>query len=231
MHQHVFKKSDKENYEICEICGSYHSTAQQTPKELYEENDYWSAERGHSTWDEQIGNLTTEEFGISKVNKLISFLPQRNPVLEIACAPGVVLKALYENGYHVFGVEPNGGYFANIWHQCPYATIIKGYFPECTKDFNDEFFDYIIASDVLEHVEDYEAFLMEIHRLLSEDGKAIIMSPIIFEDGKVRERDFLASEHYWIHTKVGLAPLLENIFSDVVYDRWVTGHELLILTK
>ena len=232
MHEHKFVISDKEGFEKCEECGSYHSVEQGNPKEIYEEKPYWDNATGHSTWDEQIGNLTeTETCGISKVNKLIGYLPQRKPVLEIACAPGVILKALYENGYDVFGIEPNKEYFGNLWHQCPQAKLIHGYFPECTKNIESGFFDYIIASDVLEHVDDYVGFIEEAHRLLSDGGKAIIMSPIILDDGQYRERDFHKVEHAWIHTQEHIEEVFYNYFTNVEFSRWIVGHEIIIATK
>lgn len=232
MHHHVFKPSDKDGYEICEECGSYHSIAPGNPNEIYVEKDYWSHETGHSTFDEQVGNLTeTETCGISKVNKIIGNLPQRKPVLEIACAPGVILKALYENGYAVVGIEPNKKYFGDIWNQCPQAVLMEGYFPECTKQFPNESFDYIIASDVFEHIDNYVAFIEEVERLLASGGKAIIMSPIILEDGQYRQRDFLPYEHCWIHTQQSLEELLYEYFIHVEFSRWIVGHEVLICSK
>jgi SAM-dependent methyltransferase len=47
----------------------------------------------------------------------------------------------------------------------------------------DQSFDIVIAFDVLEHVPDYKAALMEVYRILSEAGMAIITVP---------QKDFLA---------------------------------------
>lgn len=231
MHEHKFKPSEKEGYEVCE-CGTYHSIAQGNPKEIYEEKEYWSHDTNHSTWDEQIGNLTENETcGVSKINKVLGYIPQRKPVLEIACAPGVMLKALGENGYDVWGIEPSDRYINDLFHQNPYAKIIKGYFPECTKPLPDKSFDYIIGMDVFEHIDNYVEFIEEIYRLLTDDGKAIIMSPIILGDGLYRERDFLPYEHCYIHSKGGLHELLHKYFKDVQFDRWIVGHEIIIMTK
>lgn len=232
MHKHEFVPSDKfKDFEVCVSCGTFHSTNQGDPKELYGK-DYWKHESGHSTFDEQIYNLTeTETCGVSKVDSLIFGLNKRRPVLEIACSPGALLKVLYDNGYDVYGIEPDKSLFGDIWNQCPGAKLIGGYFPDCTKDFPAGSFDHIYAADVFEHCDDYHGFITEIYRLLPFGGGATIMSPIILEDGQYRERDFLPSEHCYIHTEKFLKEFLAQYFSVVEFTRWQVGHEIIKLTK
>lgn len=230
MHEHIFKPSGKDGYEVCD-CGSYHSIAQKPPQEIYE-NNYWSREQGRSTFEEQKHNLEeTETCGISKVNKILEYIPERN-VLEIGCSPGIIMQKISERGYNAYGIEPDAQYIEPILKTAPFSKVIKGYFPDVFKGINELYFDFIIAADVFEHVDDYETFLREAHRLLVQNGKLIIMSPIIFEDGLYRECDFQVPEqHCWIFSKTFLEPYLKTIFSGVVFDRWINGHEMFIATK
>lgn len=231
IHSHDFIPSDKPGYEMCTGCGSYHSIAQINPQELYEK-DYWSHEAGHSKPKEQIWNLTeTETCGISKVEKILEYVPQCNTVLEIGCYPGVLLNLLMRLRYEAYGIEPNPGYIQFIKDNCAGATLIEGYFPQVFKSDRQDVFDCIIGMDIFEHIDDYDTFTRAAHRLLKPSGTAIFMSPIIFDDGIVRERDFLPSEHCWIHTIQFLEPYLKSIFSGVKFDRWQEGHEMFIVKK
>lgn len=230
-HQHIFTPSDKKDYEVCQECGSYHSIAQESPESIYG-GDYWNPENGRSTLEEQIGNLIeTETCGISKVDKILQFVPECKTVLEIACAPGVLLNKLSELGYEAWGVEPNEGYIGFITDQAKKANVVLGYFPQCFKNSVSEIFDCIIGMDIFEHIDDYDTFIKSVRRLLTPGGTAIFMSPIILEDGLYRERDFKPDEHCWIFTKKFLDPYLKGLFSSVLWDRWQDGHELFIVTK
>jgi len=230
MHQHIFKPSDKEGFEICE-CGTYHNIDFVYPKELYE-GEYWDGE-AHSLFEHQRNNmLETESCGISKVDKIMQFVPKGEWALEIACSPGEILNRLSETGYsNVFGIEPSLRYIDPIANVARQARIINGFFPDCTYPLVGDVADCIIGADILEHVVDYNAFLWEVHRLLKVGGTAILMSPIILHDGQYRERDFHKIEHCWIFSQRFLEPYLKTIFSSVSFERWICGHEIIILTK
>jgi SAM-dependent methyltransferase len=43
--------------------------------------------------------------------------------------------------------------------------------------FADNYFDYIICTEVLEHVEDYQSLVDEVHRVLKSNGKALFTIP------------------------------------------------------
>lgn len=233
MHQHTFIPSDKKDYEVCTECGSYHSINQTDPETIYEKSEYWSYEEKRSKPDEQIKNLNeTEGTGISKVDIVIKYIPSTAKVVcEAGCFPGEVLRRLKLLGHECWGVEPAEKYIDFIKNQSGGANIIKGYFPDVFDPKADNIFDAMIFQDVFEHVNDGEGFIAAVHRLLKPGGVAVFMSPIIFEDGLFRFRDFKNDEHCWIYTKEFLKPYLEEIFSDVKWDRWVNGHEMFIVYK
>jgi len=232
MHEHIFIPSDKENYEVCQDCGTYHSLAPGNPVELYEVNEYWTYDEHRSKPEEQVLNLQcTDDCGISKVDRVLQFVPKGKTALEIGCFPGVLLKKLMERGYDAYGIEPSPRWIEFICRQAPNATIIKGFFPEVLAPSDDELFDCIVGMDIFEHVSDSDKFMREVHRLLVPGGTAIFMSPIILEDGFMRDRDFKADEHVWIYTKKLLEPYLQSIFSEVKFARWIVAHELVIVKK
>src|SRR5437870_3759646 len=109
--QHIFAVSDREGYEQCIHCRSYHSTQALPPEDIYR-CDYWGAAWGHSTLQEQVYNVDVhEEGGKTKTQFVLDRIqiPQeeRKVALEIACAPGSLLKRLKEDAGFLFivGVE------------------------------------------------------------------------------------------------------------------------------
>lgn len=239
MHQHRFVSSTKfDKYEICLDCGTYHSTALLPVDEVYINADYWDngdGKTGRSTMEQQQQNfLCTDDCGISKADRILQFVPKRGKnVLEIAASPGVMLQKLLDMNYEVFGIEPRGEYCEYLANYAKGAKVICGYFPEATKESNDNIFDCVIGLDVAEHIDLFEPFFKEIHRILIPGGTAIIMSPILLNPDKfLRAIDMQHPEqHAWIWSEDYLKEYLGSMFSEVKFTRWVVGHEIIILKK
>lgn len=231
-HKHVFvpSKSHKD-YEVCVICDSYHSTAAMDKVELYE-NDYWDEKNGHSYFGDQINNLTLEEInGFSKVGKILSYIEKPGTLLEIGCAPGVILNRTRRKGHSVYGIEPDIKLIPEIIKVagCEPDRIIHGYFPEVKLPVDK--FDYIIAMDVVEHVESYREFIKTCYDLLNYNGKFIMMSPMIRE-GFYRDRDFCAHEHIWMFQEKYILDFVCTVFEEVLVDLWqLGGHEIIVGKK
>lgn len=231
-HKHVFVPSEKhKDYEVCVVCDSYHSTALMDRVELYE-NEYWDEKNGHSFFGDQIGNLTLEEInGVAKVEKILSYVKKSGVLLEIGCAPGVILNRTRRRGHSVYGIEPDVKLIPEILKvaQCEPERIIHGYFPEVKLPV--EKFDHIIAMDLIEHLENYREVIKACYDLLNHDGKLIIMLPLI-KNGAYRERDFAPHEHAYIFTYEYMADFLCSIFEEVLSDTWQPGgHEIFVAKK
>lgn len=226
MHRHQFVKAQFPGYERCIGCGTYHSTELAPPDELYK-NNYWNGET-RSLLKDQVINLTTTEFGISKIDKILSYV-DGGSLLEIGCAPGILLREAAKRCTKLHGIEPDRLNIPFIKQVAgSEVEIIEGYFPECKTPINR---DNIIAMDVVEHIENFERFILIVKLCLSSAGKFIFMSPIILEDKLFRVKDFLPIEHAWIFTKKYLQNYLSEEFSSVIFDRWRVGHEIVICQK
>ena len=233
-HIHTFEKSEFPDYEKCTGCGSYHSTALLPPDDVYVNVPYWGDGTGRSTLEQQFSNHNCiDDCGISKVDRVMQFVPKGDVVIEAACAPGALLKKLIEFGYkEVIGVEPAHRYVDFICHQAPGAKVVIGYFPDVVNPELKDYADCFVALDLAEHIEDYDTFFKAIHKLLKPGGTGIIMSPIILHDGLFRKIDFQhPDEHAWIWTQTYLNRYLQDIFSEVKFTRWIVGHELVIFKK
>lgn len=97
-------------------------------------------------------------------------------ILEIGCACGGTLlgiKNKYPNA-HLYGIELNKK-AADIANQ--FINVIDGNIETDRLNFNDEFFDYIIFTDVLDHLQLPHKVLQNIHRYLKKDGRIIASIP------------------------------------------------------
>jgi 2-polyprenyl-3-methyl-5-hydroxy-6-metoxy-1,4-benzoquinol methylase len=206
--------------------GSYKSNHFKKPEDIYLD-EYWSSKQNHSTIHEQVNNVREK-------NELVKeALTQIEPktILEIACAPGILMGELSET-FQTHGIEVDETYKNDIQHLAQSAKLHFGFFPEITKDWQPKRFSNIIALDVFEHVEDGEGFLKECERLLVEGGRLIIQAPIMFEPDVMDEKQFHETEHIWIYD-------LDHVLTMAVqcglllveYSQWKLGHEQIVFEK
>ena len=101
-------------------------------------------------------------------------------ILDLGCGDGVLSYKLFQKGAVVFGVDVSeiAIQFAKQIHAAKNAEV---YFlaRSCyDTGFEDNYFDGLISSDVIEHVRDTDRFLAEVQRILKPNGKAVISTPI-----------------------------------------------------
>ena len=229
---HIFEPSHREGYERCVSCGSWHSTSLKKRELLYE-NDYWSHDNGRSTLYEQVYNLTEKETNrLSKIESVLWYAQNPGRLLEIGAAPGILIRTAKEMGHDVIGIEPDIKNVLGIKKVTGYDVKIEvGYFPDCIDSLYKPF-DYIVAMDVLEHVEDYSSFIRSVYSLLRDGGRFIFMSPILLEDQKLRDRDFKSDEHAWIFSVGFIRDFLQSVGFDILAEsRWIVGHEIIVAFK
>ncbi len=91
-------------------------------------------------------------------------------------------------------------------------TTLKGLFPKVnyicidfmSLPFKDDYFDYIVAGEVIEHLEDPTSFIKELKRVLKPGGMLAISCP--FEE--LISQDSVSKEHLWGFTEDDLRKLL-----------------------
>jgi 2-polyprenyl-3-methyl-5-hydroxy-6-metoxy-1,4-benzoquinol methylase len=128
-------------------------------------------------------------------------------ILDIGCATGALLLFLEERGWHVTGVEisPAAEYARNV-HKLDVRSL-----PLEEIKFPCESFDVVLASHLIEHLNNPFSFLSEIRRILKKDGAVFITTPNIsgFQARLYRERWRSAIfDHLYLFSK----RTLKNIF-------------------
>ncbi|MEK9175476.1 MAG: class I SAM-dependent methyltransferase [Patescibacteria group bacterium] len=121
-----------------------------------------------------------------------SFLQQcihtpRASALDVGCGTGFNLELLREFSNDVQGLEPSSEVVSFLQQERADFPIIHGTFPE---DAMSKTYDIVTLLDVLEHIDDDEAALKKIEKLLAPDGIALITVPAL---------SFLWTEHDTLH--------------------------------
>lgn len=145
-------------------------------------------------------------------------LDKQSKILDIGCGNGHMLKKIYEWGYkNLYGCD---GYISN-----PKLNEIASIEQmDLTKklSYQDKSFDMVLLTEVIEHMENPNAVMKEIHRILKDNGKVIISTPNILN---ITSRLlFLITGHFMLFTQGDIrydkfpwhiAPFFPYIFQEV----------------
>lgn len=110
-------------------------------------------------------------------------------ILDVGCGVGQVVKALREKGLEAQGVDVSEPNIRKANEHVGHCTLYEGN----QLPFRDNTFQSVGAFNVLEHVEEPEAFIRELVRVLKPGGRLVISSPnflrvLGFRDYHVRMR-------------------------------------------
>ena len=136
-------------------------------------------------------------------------LEERPAVLDIGCATGALLARLRENGWRVTGVEISP---AALFAQKERKLDVRN-LPLEENNFPSKSFDAVLASHLIEHLNDPRSFITEIHRILKDSGYVFITTPNIsgFQarlfGGRWRSAIF---DHLYLFSKRTLSKLLKS---------------------
>ena len=96
-------------------------------------------------------------------------------VLDIGCGEGKYLLRKCKNGVKCFGIDINGKALDRLREKNPEISIYHGNLWDA--GYENNFFDFINLSDVMEHVFDFEALIIELKRILKPEGTIRIKVP------------------------------------------------------
>jgi len=128
-------------------------------------------------------------------------IPKYSKILDIGCSNGSAVLELKQKDYEMYGIDISEKAIAicrsrKIDH-CKTNSITS-------IDFADNFFDCIISSDVIEHLDpsEIDPALLEIKRVLKFNGYGIVQIATTHE--KNRKWDYMAHKHKlkFLHTSV-----------------------------
>lgn len=128
----------------------------------------------HFEW-EYIETWTTERMGIFKHNlKMLNAYKKGGRLLDFGCGIGLFLKIARDNGWDVMGIDISTG--AVEYARLTFGIeIIESSMEEA--NFKDDFFDAVVAFNIIGQLSDPLKELKEIHRVLKENGIISIRVP------------------------------------------------------
>lgn len=196
-------------YLDCRHCGSYLSA-----RTVTYDDTYW-ATRGTLEGHAALVKSDRLEWWREHIKP---YLRSMSRVLEIGCAPGVLMESLASDGHIVRGIDPT---------MPATNTVLKGSFPDTSWDMN---FDAVIMFDVLEHLDDPKAALRKAKQLLTHEHGFLILQVPTIRDSKPPDRFFAEGEHTWIPTQKALNDVLEACGFEIISDTtaWCPGHEVTV---
>ncbi|WP_455392804.1 class I SAM-dependent methyltransferase [[Eubacterium] cellulosolvens] len=130
--------------------------------------------------NEPLGNveIKIDSWPRERYEASIFFAGKGKRVLDVGCGNGTVLYNLREKFDELYGIELSKKRVAIT------KKTLKGYNAEIIQGnieagikFEDEFFDVIICSDVIEHLVDVFSGFKEMTRLLKKNGKLVLNTP------------------------------------------------------
>lgn len=131
-------------------------------------------------------------------------------VLDIGCGDGVLSYLLAKAGANVIGIDVSKEALEFAKEKCKNLKSLKFLEASAYKvPFGNKSFDYVVSSDVIEHLKYPEKMISEIKRIWNKKGKVIITTPI-----KLTEKP-LDRMHYQEFFEEEIKELLKQYFEDI----------------
>jgi len=210
----------------CKHCGLVQRNPQPDKNEILARysstygNDYLSYELENEAAFLNLQQLALKDAGFSKLEKTLFTAKQlradsAQSILDIGCATGALLAALRDKGWRVTGVEisPSAVYAKNE------RKLDVRNVPLEENNFSDNSFDVILASHLIEHLNEPKTFLEETYRILKENGSIFITTPDIsgFQSRLFGSRWRSAIfDHLYLFSRRTLSKMLKTVGFKVV---------------
>jgi SAM-dependent methyltransferase len=184
------------SYVRCRNCGLVQINPQPAPEAVrrrYREghgNDYLSYECANEEAFLRLQELSLTDAGFYRLERTLLPVPpgtERPRVLDIGCATGALLEKLRARGWDVLGIEISGP-------QAEYARRVRGLTvlerPLEESRLPDRSFRAVLASHLIEHLNNPASFVRDVRRVLAPGGRFYVTTPNIagFQAKLFRER-------------------------------------------
>ncbi len=165
---------DKYNFVKCKNCSLVYQAKQPIHQNIVERYDlnYFEYEKENHKKFFNLQKLTLNDIDFEK-----KFLPAKGKkFLDIGSATGLLLMHAKEMGFEEYGVElckESADYARSVNKVNVYNSKLE------ETNFENDYFDIIHFSHLIEHLKDIRSFMNEVYRILKPGGTIIITTPRI----------------------------------------------------
>jgi len=135
-------------------------------------------------WDQVSTSITKRNtFVIARYTTILSQICEGKRILDIGCGSGALTYLISQKGGMVIGVDVLDGaikFAREKTKNIRNIGFIKA--SACHLPFKNDCFDYVVSSDVIEHLEEPDKMLAEIKRVYNGNGKVVITTPLRFTE-------------------------------------------------
>jgi len=165
----------------CASCGLVQRNPQPVREEIIARysavfgNDYLAYELENEAVFLKLQQLALRDAKFDELEKSLFRAKEPPSVLDIGCATGALLASLRDRGWRATGVEisPCAEYARNEKRlDVRSVPLEENKFPQGC-------FDVVLASHLIEHLNDPSSFLIEVNRVLKDGGHVFITTPNI----------------------------------------------------
>jgi 2-polyprenyl-3-methyl-5-hydroxy-6-metoxy-1,4-benzoquinol methylase len=164
--------------------------------------------------------LDFEKHRLSVIDQLIPYNEDSLKALDVGCAIGVFTNLLHQKGYEALGIDTNK----------ELLTFAKNRYPHCTfklmnafhLGFSPSSFDFVLALELIEHLDNPYKLLKEIHQVLKEDGVILLSTPnrlslegargVVIKRAARINWNAWDPEHRHVYTSIEITQLLRQFF-------------------
>ena len=122
-----------------------------------------------------LGKTINKFFGLQhphhKILEIFTEFDLRGKVLDAGAGPGVISSKLKAIGLDVYAADISPGLFTAKGIDCIKVDLDQ------QMPYEDGFFDCVLSSNLIEHLEDQYTFIRECYRVLRERGKLVVTTP------------------------------------------------------
>lgn len=205
----VLKKQSKYTFLRCRNCGLSFLYPQPRTEDLYTEKYY-------ASWGLDVSRETPASLRFMKMNTFnmrldeIEKFVRPGRILDVGCATGFAMEVAKERGWEPYGVELSE-YSSSIARKKFGSAVVTGDLFDA--GYEDNYFDAVLLSDLLEHVQNPIDTLIEVRRTLSAGGIVSIITPNIDSfSSKIMGRSWMhfKLEHLYYFSPTTIAHIIKK---------------------